>query len=122
MPRRSPRWFWIGGVVFVLVTAALVMYLVSVGLDKADKVASGISAVLALLALGLPCLLPTAAGAPSAGIHVSRTGKVTVGRGAHANTGLRAPAAGLTGDIVVERTGDIQASGGGRANTGVELT
>jgi hypothetical protein len=56
--RRSRRWIWAARVVFALIVLGLAGYLWRVGLDEADKLASGISSVLALLALGAPYLLP----------------------------------------------------------------
>jgi hypothetical protein len=58
MRRRNPRWIWTGRILFVLIGAALATYLVIIGLDRADKTASVIGAILALLALGAPYLLP----------------------------------------------------------------
>jgi GNAT superfamily N-acetyltransferase len=63
VPRRSRRWVWAGRVVFGMIVAGLVGYLAVVGLDRADKVASSIGAVLALVALGAPYLLPPPGGA-----------------------------------------------------------
>jgi hypothetical protein len=61
MPRRRPAWIWVGRVLFAVIVAALVTYLVTVGVDKADKLASTIGAVVVLLALGAPYLLPSLA-------------------------------------------------------------
>jgi hypothetical protein len=55
---RSARLVWIGRAVFAVIVVGLAAYLVAAGLDKADKVASSISMVVALIALGAPYLLP----------------------------------------------------------------
>src|SRR5262245_27363732 len=65
MPRRSPLWIWIGRAVFAAVLAALISYLVAAGLDKADKLGSGISVVIALIALVAPYLLPPRSDSPA---------------------------------------------------------
>ena len=57
MSRQSSRWILVGRLAFCIVVAALVIYLFVVGLDKADKLASAISAVIALLTLGATYLL-----------------------------------------------------------------
>ena len=64
---------WVGMVVCGLLVAALVAYLATIGLDRADKIASGIAAVLALLALVAPYLLP-APRAASCPVRVSASG------------------------------------------------
>lgn len=81
MPRRGPAWIWVGRVLFAVIVAALVTYLVTVGLDKADKLASTIGAVVALLALGAPYLLPSPAPAPAQprATHADGSGAVAVG-------------------------------------------
>lgn len=46
-------WAWIGGVTWVASFAALIGYLVAVGLDRADKVASVLALCLGILGLAL---------------------------------------------------------------------
>jgi hypothetical protein len=92
--RRHPLWVWIGRAVFVAVGLALVLYLVRVGLDRADKVASSVGVVFALCALVAPYLLPAPA---------SENEPSTVGS-----------------DRAVD-TGDAIATDGGYAGTGVQL-
>lgn len=122
MPRRSQRWIWAGRVGFGVVVAALAAYLAAVGLDKADKLASGIGAVLALLALGVPYLLPPPqpGGTPMPGPdRVEDSGKATATAGGQANTGV--DVAGDGGPAQVTRSGDATADGPGSvANTGVQ--
>jgi hypothetical protein len=126
------RWIWAGRAAFAVIVGGFLAYVFRVGLDKADKTASVVSAVLAILALGLPYLSrspqatvsateiqPPAPG--TADIHVSDTGKAVADADSKASTGMRAPAEGLTGRFTVERTGDAEASDGGTANTGIWL-
>lgn len=58
VPRRDRRWIWAGRLTAIVILVGLVGYLVYVGLDDADKVASSISVVIALAALLAPYLLP----------------------------------------------------------------
>ncbi|GAA0481944.1 hypothetical protein Ade02nite_57600 [Paractinoplanes deccanensis] len=50
------RWIWAGRGTFALVVAALIVYLAVSGLDRADKLASAIGVVVAVVALGAPYL------------------------------------------------------------------
>jgi hypothetical protein len=56
VPCRSRLWVWTGRATFGVIVVGLVVYLVVAGLDKADKLASSISVVVALAALGAPYL------------------------------------------------------------------
>jgi hypothetical protein len=58
MPRRSRAWIWVGRTVAGFGVAALAGYLFASGLDKADKLGSAIGAMVALVALVAPYLLP----------------------------------------------------------------
>jgi hypothetical protein len=113
---------WAGRVVFGVIVAGLVVYLVVVGLEKADKVSSGIGAVLALIALGALYLLPPPpwGGASLSELdRVENTGKASATGGGQANTGLRV--VGDSRPTRVSRSGDATASGPGSvANTGIE--
>ena len=123
MPQRTQHWVRAGRIGFVVIVAGLVTYLVVVGLEKADKVASSISAVLALIALGAPYLLPrtkedavTSEPVPD---RVEDSGKATATQGGHANTGLQA--GGQSRPAQVVRSGDASADGpGSTANTGIQ--
>lgn len=57
MPRRSAGWIWAGRVVAAVIVAGLAVYLVSVGLERADKIASVLGALAAVTALVLPYLV-----------------------------------------------------------------
>jgi hypothetical protein len=112
MPRRSPRWIWAGRVVFGVLTCALVVYFVVVQLQKANMIASCVAAVVALLALGAPYLLPAPSAAEPDAEHVEDSGRAKVTTGAD-----------LTGDgrpVRVIRSGNATADGPGSiATTGV---
>ena len=124
MPQRTQHWVRAGRIGFVAIVAGLVTYLVVVGLEKADKVASSISAVLALIALGAPYLLPRAkedavVSEPEPD-RVQDSGKATATQGGHANSGLETD--GVEGrPAQVIRSGDANADGpGSTANTGIQ--
>jgi hypothetical protein len=71
---------WVGGVVCVLLVVGLVAYLVVAGLDKADKIASVLAALLALVALAAPYLVPAPRGVASpALVSASGEGAVAIG-------------------------------------------
>ncbi len=55
--RRHSGWIWGGRITAVVVLAGLTVYLASVGLDKADKLASVLSLLVAIAALIAPYLL-----------------------------------------------------------------
>jgi hypothetical protein len=57
--QRRPGWIWGSRVVVVVVVAGLAAYLSSVGLDKADKLASVLGLLVAVAALVAPYLLPS---------------------------------------------------------------
>ncbi|MEU8242556.1 hypothetical protein AB0C07_30250 [Actinoplanes missouriensis] len=92
MPRRSAVAIWTGRAIFGAIIAALIIYMIASGLDKADKLASTISVLAALLALAAPYLLPppTAASGvppavePAAPLAVRRTAAPTAPPSAHA--------------------------------------
>ncbi|WP_422753109.1 hypothetical protein [Micromonospora sp. WMMD708] len=58
MLRRTAKKVWIGRAVALVAIAALASYFSLVGLDRADKLASAISVLVAITALGAPYLLP----------------------------------------------------------------
>jgi len=111
---------WTGRAVFVATTAALVIYLCAVGLDRADKLASSVGAVVALVALGAPYLLPPPGGVPvSDPDRVEDSGKATATGGGQANAGV--DITGDSGPAQVIRSGDAHADGPGSvANTGIQ--
>jgi len=77
--RRRPSWIWGGRIVAVVVMAGLVAYLASVGLDKADKLASVLSLLVAVAALAAPYLLPSSDGDRSGSGSAQRVADTVVG-------------------------------------------
>jgi hypothetical protein len=119
MPRRSPRWIWAGRIAFGVLVAGLVTYLAVAGLDKADKIASCVGAVVALLALGAPYLLPPPENSslPQAD-RVEDSGTAKAAGGGRAIAGIDVTGAGGPGHVV--RSGDATADGrGSTAVTGI---
>jgi hypothetical protein len=86
--RRGSGWKWGGRIAAMVVVAGLAAYLFSVGLDKADKLASVLALLVAIAALVAPYLLPSPDGAhleQESAQHVSNTvvgGNLTQARNA----------------------------------------
>ncbi|MEU4473946.1 hypothetical protein [Micromonospora sp. NPDC023888] len=122
VPRRGRGWLWAGRVTFGVILAGLVAYLVAVGVDKADKLASAISVVVALVALVAPYLLPAAGSGGASMVEPDRvedTGAARATGGGQANTG--ADVVGPDRPAQVARSGEATADGPGSvANTGVQ--
>lgn len=57
--RRHSGWIWSGRIAAAVILVGLAVYLASVGLDKADKLASSLSLLVAVAALLAPYLLPS---------------------------------------------------------------
>ncbi|MEV4371862.1 hypothetical protein AB0J71_32660 [Nonomuraea sp. NPDC049637] len=106
----------------ILVTAALVVIaavvLAVLRWDDANKLASSLSALagLAAVGVGIYAALPSSA---RTRVRVSRTGRA-VANGGTANTGVSGTTA-VAGEVQVDHTGDARASGRGDANTGLHL-
>jgi hypothetical protein len=77
--RWRSGWIWGGRIVAVMVVAGLVAYLVSVGLDKADKLASVLGLLVAVAAFVAPYLLPTTNGKRSGPGSVQQVANAAVG-------------------------------------------
>lgn len=101
--------------------------------SEADRIATVVSALAAVAALGVAvwAAFPASGDAgrgsgtgavTGLAIWVSGTGDARSGPGGTANTGLTAPAGALRGTVGIERTGSADASGGGDSRTGVDLT
>jgi hypothetical protein len=113
--RRRSAWLWVGRVVAVLVLAGLAVYLSKVGLDKADKLGSVLSLLVAVVAVVAPYLLPSPQGGGSRStqsvVNAVVGGHLTQVRDAHGvqvraaaatpppATAHPAPAVGLAPDI-----------------------
>jgi hypothetical protein len=122
MPRRSRGSIWAGRAVFGGIIVGLVGYLMVVGLDKADKLASAISALVALASLAAPYLLPAHEPGGMSRMEpdqVEDSGAARAKDGGNANTGVD-----VVGDdrpARITRSGEASADGpGSAANTGVQ--
>jgi len=122
MPRRSRWWIWSGRVAFAGTFAGLIIYLTSVGLEKADKIASSVGVVVALIALAAPYLLraPEIAGDTMISTdRVEDSGSATANNGGQANSGVRGASRDRPANVT--RSGDARADGQGSvANTGIQ--
>lgn len=119
MVHRSRGSLRAGRVVFGVLVMGLIVYLVRVGLDDADKVASSIAAVLALVALGAPYLLPSPTNDSPVDIDLAEnTGNADATGGGQANTGVDSTDDGRPAQV--RQSGDARADGRGTtANSGV---
>lgn len=79
MRRRRPGWIWGGRIAAVVIMAGLAAYLSSVGLDKADKLASVLSLLVAVAALVVPYILPPTDGDNSEELATQRAVNTVVG-------------------------------------------
>lgn len=79
MPHRTRIWVWVGRGFAVVIIGAVAVYLSSAGLDKADKIASGLSLLVALAALLAPYLLPTQEASARVGTGSQMMSDVVVG-------------------------------------------
>lgn len=89
--------------------------------DGASRVATMVSALVAVAALGVAVW----AGLPATGssaLRVTDTGKARARAGGRAVSGLTGPAAARQGAVQVERTGPADATDGGDATSGIRLT
>jgi hypothetical protein len=122
VPLCRRHWLRIGRVAFGVVTGGLAIYLTAVGLDKADKLASVVSAIVALIALGVPYLLRQPAfdnSSTETPDRVKATGTAHATNGGQANTGLQGPGGARSASIT--RSGDAVAGGPGSvANSGIQ--
>jgi hypothetical protein len=79
VPRSRRRWTWLCWVVCLLLVCGLLAYLVSVGLDRADKISSSIAAIAAIVAFFAPYLLPRVEPAEPASVHAGGAAAVGIG-------------------------------------------
>jgi len=112
------RWVAVGT---AAVVAVLAVVFAVVRWEDANKIASAVSALAGLAAVGVGVWAGLPAVSSGRRVRVSRTGRATARGGGRANTGMTGPASALPEDVRVERTGDADASGGGDANTGIQL-
>ncbi len=113
------------GRIAILVTCVLVAglggWLAILRWDDANKVATSVSALGAVAAVGVAVWAVVRAPGTGRSIVVSETGRANATSHGKAVTGVSAKAGKDVGSIRMERTGDAQASGGGDAVSGVEL-
>lgn len=87
--------------------------------DRANQVAGLVSALVAVLALGVAVWTVTT-GSSSGSVRVSNTGAATAkGPGSRANSGL-VTSGDARGEVIVEQTGDASSEDGGSVSTGYE--
>jgi hypothetical protein len=77
--RRRSGWIWGGRVVAVFVVAGMGVYFSTVGLDKADKLASVLGLLVAAAALVAPYLLPSSDRSSSESESVQSVANTVVG-------------------------------------------
>lgn len=77
--RHPSGWIWGGRIAAVVVLAGLAYYLASVGLDKADELASVLGLLVAMAALAAPYLLPSSDGGHSEPPHLQQVVNTVVG-------------------------------------------
>jgi hypothetical protein len=102
------------------VVAVLLVLLVLLRWDSANKIGVVVSALAAVAAVGVAiwAAFPAASGMS---VRVLRTGRATAGPGGRANSGVSGPADSFPSDVLVDRSGDADASKGGDANSGIQL-
>lgn len=102
-----------------LLVAGLAAAFAIIQWDQANKLATSISALGAVAAVGVAVW--AAVRQPATSIRVSNTGNAVAGSKGKAVSGLDSPAK-LTGEVIVEGTGDADASDGGQATSGSKFS
>lgn len=114
------RWVLAGTAVAVAVLATI---FVLMQWESANKVATAVSALAGLAAVGVAVWAGwSAAAGDSTTLRVIRTGSATASGGGNSNSGLVGKAGNLPDHLVVNQTGDAKASGNGDANSGIRLS
>ncbi|GAA4365627.1 hypothetical protein GCM10023088_11240 [Actinomadura verrucosospora] len=88
--------------------------------DRANKLATSVSALAGVAAVGV-AVWAVLARSSRAQVRVRDSGRAVATRGGRASTGVRSPASEPS-DAIVEHSGDAEASDNGQASTGVDLT
>jgi hypothetical protein len=104
-----------------LVVAGLGGMFVLTQWDRVNRIATVLSALAAVAAVGVAVWAALVSGSGPA-VRVVNTGPATAGHGGRATSGLTGSVSALLGPIDVDGTGNADASGGGDATTGVHLT
>lgn len=108
-------------IISCVVVAGLGVWFVVARWDQANKVATAVSALAALAAVGVAVWAGLRPAPSRRSLMVSDTGRATAQDGGRAITGVSGKANRVDGRVRVERTGDAKASGGGDAITGAQL-
>lgn len=108
-------------IISCLVVAGLGVWFVVARWDQANKVASAVSALAALAAVGVAIWAALRPAQSRRALTVSDTGRATAHDGGRAITGVSGKASDVDGPVRVERTGDAKVSGNGDAITGAQL-
>jgi len=104
-----------------LVVAALAVWLAIAKWDNASKVATSISTLAAVAAVGVGLLAAWPGVSSGARARASRTGRAVARDRGTATTGITGSVGHESADIRVDRTGDAEASDGGEATSGIRL-
>jgi hypothetical protein len=103
-----------------LVVATLGVVFAVTQWDRVDRIATVVSALGAVAAVGVAVWAALPAGRGSS-VRVSNTGKATAEGNAESTTGLSASAGSLPHQVEIENTGDAEASDGSGATSGLRL-
>ena len=108
-------------VVTCVVVVLLAMVFGVLSWDQANKVATSLSALAGVAAVGV-AVWTALPGSSGSRIRVVGSGRARSGPGGRAVSGVRASAEKASGDVAVKRSGVADASGGGDAVSGVDVT
>ncbi len=104
-----------------LVVAGLLVWLLVVRWDNANKIAAVVSALAAVAAVGVAVWAALPSSVANGGARASRTGKAIARRKSNAISGIVSNTRKATGQLEADRTGDADASDGADATSGVRL-
>lgn len=104
-----------------LVVAALAVWFAIAKSDNASKMATFISTLAAVAAVGVGLLAAWPGVSSGTRARASRTGRAVGRGGGTATTGIIGSAGHESADLRVDRTGDAEASDGGEATSGIHL-
>lgn len=114
------RWVLVGTAVLV---AGVAVMLVRLQWDSANKVATAVSALAGLAAVGVAVWAAWPTVSASGGrVRVKKTGAATASGTGDANTGVVSKSGAVPGDLTVSGTGDAKSSGEGDTNSGIRLS
>ncbi|MEV4096700.1 hypothetical protein [Streptosporangium saharense] len=114
------RWVLAGTAVLVAGVAVMLVWL---RWESANKVATAVSALAGLAAVGVAVWAGWPAVSAGGGrVRVRKTGAATASGTGDANTGVVGRSGAVPGDLTVDGSGDARASGEGDANSGIRLS